>query len=165
MIRRLALIAVAALALAHPALAQSVILVRHAERADTASGGAPTMASDPDLSKTGHARAARLARILRDAGITAIYVSEFKRTQQTAAPLAKAIGVTPTVIRADESADLLKRLRSATGHVLVVGHSNTVPGIAAALAGVKPFTIEDGEYDNLLVVSRGSKVPLLRLRY
>jgi phosphohistidine phosphatase SixA len=157
--------AVTVLCLAAPAFGQSVILVRHAERADTAAGGAPTMATDPDLSAAGRARAGRLAEILRDSGITAIFVTEFKRTQQTAAPLAKALGLTPTVIKAADTKTLIARARAATGHVLVVGHSNSVPEVAAALAGTTPITIADDEYDNLLVVSRDAKTRLLRLRY
>src|SRR4030095_12239590 len=58
-----------------------VVIVRHAEKAT--NGG-----SDPDLSSTGLARADALARILKDSGITAIFTSEFKRTQETAAPIA-----------------------------------------------------------------------------
>ena len=67
--------------LASSAAAQSTIfLVRHAEK---------KTGDDPDLTKAGHARAESLAKMLKDADITAIYTSEVKRTQQTAAPLAK----------------------------------------------------------------------------
>lgn len=165
MLRHVLMALVTLVALASPALAQSVVLVRHAERADTAAGGAPMMAADPDLSDAGHARARRLAGMLRDAGITAIFVTEFKRTQQTAAPLAAALKLTPTVVKAADTAALVARLKAATGHVLVVGHSNTVPEITAALSNTPPITIEDNDYGNLLVVSRGAAVPLLRLRY
>ena len=76
-----------------PAAAQhTVFLVRHAERADTTPGAARRWPTDPDLSDAGRARAESLAAALKDAKITAIYTTEFKRTQQTAAPLAKALG-------------------------------------------------------------------------
>lgn len=165
MARRLALAVAALLLLSASADAQSIILVRHAERADTVAGAAPTMAADPDLSAAGVERARRLAVMLKDAGITAVHVTQFKRTQQTAAPLAAAIGVTPTVSPAAESAALVATLRAATGNVLVVGHSNTVPEIVAALGVTPVFTIGDAEYDNLLVVSLTPTPRLLRLRY
>jgi broad specificity phosphatase PhoE len=165
MARTVLLTTVLSACLVAPAVGQSVVLVRHAERADTAAGGAPTMAADPDLSDAGRARARRLADMLRDAGIAAIFVTEYKRTQQTAAPLAAALGLTPVVIKAAETKALITRIRAVKGHALVVGHSNTVPEVAAALAGAPPITIADGEYDNLLVVSRSGKPRLMRLRY
>src|SRR5437667_9313152 len=80
-----------------------VVIVRHAEKA--ANGG-----NDPDLSSAGQARANELARILKDSGITAIFTSEFKRTQETAAPAATATHVTPTVVAAKDTAALVARL-------------------------------------------------------
>jgi phosphohistidine phosphatase SixA len=165
MFRTALLAIIASLCLGASSFAQSVILVRHAERADTATGGAPTMAADPDLSEAGRARAGKLAEMLRDAGVTTIFVTEYKRTQQTAAPLAAALGLTPVVIKAADTKTLITRVRAATGHALVVGHSNTVPEVAAAIAGSTPITIADNEYDNLLVVSRSGKGRVLRIRY
>ena len=80
-----------------------VVIVRHAEKAT--DGG-----RDPDLSLAGRARADELARILKDSGITAIFTSEFKRTQETAAPSATSIGVTATVIPAKDTAALAAKL-------------------------------------------------------
>src|SRR5437667_11564086 len=80
-----------------------VVIVRHAEKA--ANGG-----NDPDLSSAGHARAEALARILKDSGITAIFSTEFKRTEETAAPTATATHVTPTVVAAKATAALVARL-------------------------------------------------------
>ena len=62
------------------------------------------MAADPDLSEAGRARAASLATALKDAGIVAIFTTEFKRTQQTAEPLAKALGLTVKVVKGDAEA-------------------------------------------------------------
>ena len=67
-----------------PALASAqsmVILTRHAERADgqatmTTASGAP---ADPKLSAAGEARAAKLAAMLAESGITAMFTTEFAR--------------------------------------------------------------------------------------
>jgi len=151
---------------AAPAAAQpTIFLVRHAERADTKEGSAPTMAADPDLSPAGRNRAAYLATVLKDANITAIYVTEFKRTQQTAAPLAKALGLTVKTVSASNTADLLKQLESSQGNVLVVGHSNTVPEVVRGLGVASVVAIGDAEFDNLIVVTLGAKPALLRLHY
>src|SRR3982750_35353 len=90
-----------------------VVIVRHAEKA--ANGG-----NDPDLSSAGRARADTLARILKDSAITAIFTTEFKRTQETAAPTAISIHVTPTVIAAKDTTGLITKLHQLTGNALVV---------------------------------------------
>jgi broad specificity phosphatase PhoE len=140
----------------------TIFLVRHAERSDTGGG---TAAKDPDLSAAGHARASSLAALLKDAGITAIFVTEFKRTQQTAAPLAKALGIAPMTIASENRAALLARLKQTAGNVLVVGHSNTVPEIAKGLGVTTPIVIADGDFDNLLLVTPGQPTRLIHLHY
>src|SRR5262245_3459043 len=86
---------------------QAVILVRHAELA----GAAMAPPQDVPLSDAGQARAARLASLLKDAGITAIYTTEFLRTQQTAAPLAQALQLAITEIPKGTPDSLVARLR------------------------------------------------------
>ena len=149
-----------------PAAAQqTVFLVRHAERADSSPGTSPTMAADPDLSEAGRARAEHLAEALKDAKITAIFATEFKRTQQTAAPLAKALGLTVKVLSSNSEASLIADLKAAKGNVLVVGHSNTVPEIIKRLGVTTAVSIGDNDFDNLFVVSTGTHPSLLRLHY
>ena len=141
------------------AAAQSTIfIVRHAEKAQ--SGG-----DDPDLSEAGRARAESLANLLKDAGISAIYTSEVKRTQQTAAPLAKALHLEPSIVPAKDRGALVTKIRSSSGNVLVVGHSNTIPDLIKALGVAMPINIADNDYDNLFVVVLEEKPRLIRLHY
>jgi broad specificity phosphatase PhoE len=140
---------------------EAIYIVRHAERVDDEKLSL--------LSPEGHARAIRLAGMLRDAGITHVFVSEYGRTAQTAAPLAERLGLTPAVVRADDMGTLLDKLR-ATGpkaRVLVAGHSDTVPALLKALGCTEPVTIAKAEYDNLFLVIPGNTASplLLRLRY
>jgi broad specificity phosphatase PhoE len=162
MMRHILMAAAVVATLTGAAAAQSVFVVRHAERADTASAGPATMGSDPDLSDAGRARAQSLATLLKDARITAIYVTQYKRTQQTAAPLAASLGITPTVIPSNETAQLLTRLREASGNVLVVGHSNSVPDVVQGLGIADAPAIADHEYDNLFIVTQAK---LIRLHF
>lgn len=163
---KLSLAAAMILVLAVPAAAQqAVFVVRHAERADTSAGAAPMMASDPDLSEAGKARAQSLAVALKDAGITAIYTTEYKRTRQTAEPLAKALGIEPTVVPARDMPGLIEKVKSAAGNVLVVGHSNTVGDVIGRLGAAEPVKVEDSEYDNLFVLVKGEKPALVRLHF
>ncbi|MGD8815691.1 MAG: phosphoglycerate mutase family protein [Acidobacteriota bacterium] len=137
----------------------TVFLVRHAERA--APGDPefdPSDPSDPPLNAAGRARAQELARVLEEAGVTAVYASQFKRTQQTVEPLAQRAGVPVTVHDARDSAGLAALIArgDAGGVVVVAGHSNTVPELIEALGAPPVAPIEDAwEYDNLFVVTRG----------
>src|SRR5213076_3569221 len=135
-----------------------VVIVRHAEKAT--NGG-----NDPDLSSAGRARADELARILKDSGITAIFTSEFKRTQETAAPTATSIGVTATVIPAKDTAALAAKLHQLNGNALVVGHGDTIPNMIKELGIDSPINIPDEDYSELLIVTLGDKPHLFRLHY
>ena len=143
----------------------TVFVVRHAERADAGMSAAPMMAQDPELSTRGRERAESLAAMLRDADIRAIYTTELKRAQQTAAPIAAAAGVNHDIIPAADVAALVEKIRADKGHVLIVGHSNTIPKILAALGVSTPIEIADNEYDNLFIVVAEAPARLLRLRY
>ena len=135
----------------------TVFIVRHAEKANDSK--------DAELSEAGRARAEALANMLRDSKNSAIYTTEFKRTQQTAAPLAKALGLTVTMLPAENQAALVAKLRASAANSLVVGHGNTIPDIIKALGITEPVHIPDSDYDNLFVVVLGEKPSLIRLHY
>jgi broad specificity phosphatase PhoE len=137
----------------------TIFVVRHAEKAQAGDGDA----KDPELSAAGRARAESLAVTLKDAGITAIYASEFKRTQQTAEPMARAAGVEVVVVPAKETNTLVSRLRERHDAALVIAHSNTIPDILKALGATYPVTIEEPDYDNLFVLPAGAPRQLIRL--
>ena len=129
----------------------TVILVRHAEKA-------AEPAADPPLTAAGEARAKALVGVARDAGVTAVITTQFERTKATARPLASALSVTAEVVdaRAKEHAQDVARTilsKHAGEVVLVVGHSNTIPAIVAALGAKQPPAICDSEYDGLYVVT------------
>jgi phosphohistidine phosphatase SixA len=142
-----------------------VFLVRHAERADAGMAAAKMAGADPELSDAGKTRAAALAALLKDAKITAIFTTEYKRTRDTAQPLAVATGVTAAAVDSKDAAGLIDRVKASAGNVLVVGHSNTVPDIIKALGVSEPVAIPDDQFHNLFVVIRGAKPTLLRLHY
>jgi len=141
----------------------TVVLVRHAEKNIEPNN------PDPDLSPAGQARAQELQRVLDATGLNAIYATNFKRTQQTASPVASKVGITPTIIDAKKTPDLVNGIlndhRGQT--ILVVGHSNTVPEIINALGGGSSPDIPDNEYDNLFIVTiyKFGKAKVVKLKY
>jgi phosphohistidine phosphatase SixA len=137
----------------------TAFIVRHAEKAEAAH-------NNPDLTEAGRARADALAQMLRDAGITAIYATEFNRTQQTAAPLAKILRLDVTLVSSKDPATLIRKLRHARGNSLVVGHRTTIPNLISTMGLPDPGKIAENEYDNFFVVVLDKKRShLIHLHY
>jgi phosphohistidine phosphatase SixA len=142
--------------------------VRHAEK----STDDPR---DPSLSAVGQERARALSAALKNSGVSDIYVTQYKRTRQTAEPLAQQFGIpiTERPINATNSAtyarDLAQEIftRSAGKSVLVVGHSNTVPDIVQALSGSSVPAITDAEYDHIfiVVIPQSGPTRLMQIRF
>ena len=135
-----------------------IFIVRHAEKASTAD-------KDPNLSPEGQKRANALAQILKDSYITSVFVTEFKRTQETGTPTARAAHLTPTVVPANEIGALLNKLRALNGNALVVGHGNTIPDMLKALGIATPVSIPDDDYTEIFAVVVEDAPQLLRLHY
>lgn len=145
----------------------TVIFVRHAEKA-------AIPADDPGLSAAGKQRAAELARQLVDAdvvaGVDAIYATPFRRTEETAQPVATALDLPITSYEAANTETIMDEIvRTHKGKIiLVVGHSNTVPEMIGNMGASKKVPgIDENEYDNLYVVSIPwfGKTKTIRLRY
>lgn len=144
---------------------QAVILVRHAEL----QGAAMAPAKELQLSEAGEARARQLSSILKDAGVGAIYVTDFVRTSKTAELLSRELNRELTVVPKGDPRELVERLRKNHGGqtVLMVGHTDTLPGLLKALGHPADIKIEPQDYSNMFVVipkSEGAPT-FLRLRY
>ena len=136
---------------------RTVILVRHAERAD--------QSQDSLLSPTGEARAGHLAEVLGGLGVRTIYVTQYRRTQQTAQPLAQRLGLMPMIIAAKDLAG--RHLQKGQDPVLVVGHNNTIPGLLHELGVQETVELPPEQFNDLFVVvtHRFGRPTFLRLRY
>ncbi len=138
-----------------PASAQDetmVFLVRHAERADD---GAMTGSEDPHLSRAGLDRAEVVAHLLQDAGITHVHSTHYRRTRETALPLARLLDLDVATYDADNLEVFAETLRAIPGRHLVVGHSDTTPALVSALGGHPGGEIRPLEYDRLYLLRLG----------
>lgn len=158
MTRRSFALALAALLAAPAALAAqaptTVILVRHAEKVAT-----DPRDPNPGLTPAGEQRARDLAQLLADKNVAGVITTQFARTQLTGQPTANAAHVALDSISAGRdmnahTAAIAARIRSAYAGktVLVVGHSNTVPRIIAALGGPTLPDICDSAYGNVFTL-------------
>jgi broad specificity phosphatase PhoE len=103
---------------------------------------------------------------------TAVYATEFVRTQQTAQPLADELQLTLSIYEGltQEQIDLFAAQVQEDHYgkvVLIVGHSNTVPMIVDALGGESSACYIGAEYDNLCVVTvyGPGKAKVVNLQY
>lgn len=145
--------------LAPPALT-TIYIVRHGEKLNDTP--------DTPLSQAGKNRALALAHVLKDAEITAVFVSNFQRTRQTAKPLAAARGLTPIQYPATTPQAAVAQILAnhGGGRILVVAHSTTVDEIASGLGAAGVNELAETQFDRLFVVQRlGGHALLLRLRY
>ena len=145
----------------------TVILVRHAEKQLGSI-------EDPPLTTEGEARAERLATLvgqrLDGMPVSRVFATEARRTQQTAAPLARRLGLAPQVIPARDVDALVAAIKAAPegSASVVVGHSNTVPlAIGALTRGRVQVKIDDDEFGALFVVTVSTFGPpsVIRLQY
>ena len=108
---------------------------------------------DPDLLPEGTAAAQRVPELMTRQRPAAIYVSTFKRTEQTAAAVAARWGLTPIVYNPADTPGLVARARTAPGPVLIVGHSNTVPDIVEQLGGARPAPLNHPDFGDLWIIA------------
>ncbi len=149
----------------------TVIFVRHADT-DAAMAGAD---GDPPLNARGRQRAELLADYLQSvdvvSGPDAIYASDKRRTQETAAPLAKRLNIPVQIADHLDTEGFMDRVRREHGGdiVLIVSHSNTIAPLIDELHGSKNLpAFAPDEYDEIYIVTIPrplGKVKTLRYRY
>jgi len=146
---RILLIAFFAAALSTAVAAQdkTIILVRHAEKADATS-------QDPELSAEGKQRAERLVKAIGRYKPGAFYSTNFKRTRDTLAPFAAKRKKTVEVYDPRKSSDLVDSImKSKIKRHIVAGHSNSVPGLANLIAKKDIFkNLDESEYGVIWII-------------
>lgn len=142
-----------------------VVLVRHAEAGQAASG-------DPDLSAAGEKRAAGLgayiADVLAERKVDYLYAADTRRAQQTAAPIANEFKLPTNVLASSDWSGLAARIRHdhRGKTVVVVGYATTLPGVIDQLSG-EQIAMRDDEFDAVyfVVMPSPGETRVLRLRY
>jgi phosphohistidine phosphatase SixA len=118
---------------------------------------------DPDLLPEGQAAAQRLVQLFDRERPAVIYVSSFKRTQQTAAAVAALYDLTPIVYDPADTPGLVARVRAGPLPALVVGHSNTVPDIVAQLGGTRPAPLSHPDFGDVWRIGTGGVTTRMRV--
>ncbi|MFC3031629.1 SixA phosphatase family protein [Pseudoalteromonas fenneropenaei] len=119
------------------AFSLEIFLFRHAEK---------QAGQDPELTLQGKARAERLAELIAPLQPTLLFSTDYLRTTQTIAPLAKVVNLPVQIYNPKNLNNFAKALSAMSGTVVVVGHSNTTPALLKALTGINK-TIPESQFD------------------
>ena len=109
----------------------------------------PAGTTDPDLTSEGQLNALLMVNWFKRDRPAVIYVSSTKRAQQTAAPLARSLNITPKIYNPANTAALIAAVSRETRTVLVVGHSNTVPDIINGFGGQRPAPLVHEDFGDI----------------
>ena len=137
---------------------KAVYLFRHAEK-QIIKGE-----DNPELTRAGFFRSNVLAQAMADITPGLIYSSEYTRTQQIVAPLAKQWSCDIIIKTAkDPEAQVEAALSNCNKHVIIAGHSNTIPNLISLFGVMEEITIEDNQYGDLFIIEWENAKPKLRV--
>lgn len=124
-------------------------VIRHAEKDES-----DPAEKDPELTHDGLERTNRWERIFREVSFDLVYSTEYKRTLQTAAPIARAHDVPVLTYDASKVHDENFRETTRGKTILVVGHSNTNPKFVNSILGEDKYQdIDESESGSLFMVT------------
>jgi 2,3-bisphosphoglycerate-dependent phosphoglycerate mutase len=123
--------------------------IRHAEKDRSDSTN-----KNPSLTIQGLERANKWALFFKNKNIAAVYSTNYKRTQQTALPIAKEQNLEIISYTAKELISEKFIADNKGKNIVIVGHSNTTPELVNSLLGEKKYEdIADRENNNVFIVT------------
>lgn len=122
----------------------TIYLVRHGEKQPDQK--------DPDLTSCGLNRAEYIAKQLELVKIKHIYSTDYNRTMQTAAPIAKQRSLAINHYNPNQLPEFSKQLIDNKQNAIVVGHSNTTAVLAGLLIAEPGQPFAEDVYDRVYQV-------------
>ncbi|KLI64349.1 histidine phosphatase family protein [Aurantiacibacter marinus] len=128
---------------------KTIFVIRHLQK---------EQGDDPSLTSEGAAAAERLAHLLADEDISAIYATRTRRAMETAAPLANMTDIAITAYDPQNPEALATPVAENEGAVLVVGHSNTVPDLIVRFGGNSAPQLTEEDYGTVFAIDSAGEV-------
>ena len=123
--------------------------IRHAEKDTTDSKN-----EDPELTEAGVKRSENWAKTFKDIDFDLIYSSDYKRTLNTAKPIAESKNKEVKLFNTEELNDKDFQENTKNKTVLVVGHSNLNPEWVNYILGKKQYEdLDESVYGSLFIVT------------
>jgi phosphohistidine phosphatase SixA len=125
-----------------------ILIVRHAEKADDGT-------KNPSLSDAGKIRAERLNKMLSEFSIDKLYSTPYARTTETIQPIASSRNLAITNYNPSDKNFALNLFKIEKGKTtVVVGHSNTGPGLANFLINeTKYYDLDESDYGKIWIIT------------
>jgi phosphohistidine phosphatase SixA len=120
--------------------------IRHAEKVEDGS-------RDPALTRVGEERAKSIADLLVGNSVSHIFSTPYRRTMDTAKPIAFSQGLSITEYNPADLTGFAEQLKTLSGTIVVVGHSNTTPGMVNLITGGSLEDLDERVYDRIFVVT------------
>lgn len=143
---------------------KTFFLIRHAEK-DTLPK------ANPVLTEEGYQRAFELANIFKKSRLDKVYSTFFNRTMLTVDSVTINKGLGVKIYKPGQMRKLAEELKTTDTdkRYLIVGHSNTIPGMVNLLMGEKVIenSMDESIYDRFYVVTipKGGEPKLFTLKY
>lgn len=143
MTKPIALLALLLLSWSCSAEQQNWYFIRHFEK---------QQGSDPHLTALGKQQAQALIVALKGKALSKIYSTQYKRTLESAGPLAVERGLEINIY-APTKLELLAEQISQQNNILVVGHSNTTAQIIRLMGG-QLADLSEADYGQLFILTK-----------
>ena len=124
-------------------------LIRHAEKDRTNSEN-----NNPKLNEIGKERSLKWSEVFKNIELDKIYSTNYYRTIETVTPISKKLNLDITLYSPSKINYKNFISKNIGNKVLVVGHSNTIPGFVNGLINEKVYDqINDLNNSNLYIVT------------
>lgn len=124
-------------------------LIRHAEKDRTNSEN-----NNPKLNEIGKERSLKWSEVFKNIELDKIYSTNYYRTIETVTPISKKLNLDITLYSPSKINYKNFISKNIGNKVLVVGHSNTIPGFVNSLINEKVYDqINDLNNSNLYIVT------------
>ena len=136
-------------------------LVRHAEKDRSKAEN-----NNPKLNQKGKERSLKWAEVFKNIELDKIYSTNYYRTIETVTPISKKLNLDITLYSPSKINYKNFISKNIGNKVLVVGHSNTIPGFVNSLINEKVYDqINDLNNSNLYIVTICNEVIKHNLLY
>lgn len=152
---KLVLIALCFMSFGSWAAPDKILLFRHAEK---------LTGNNPSLTDEGQQRAKWIANFLSELKPNKLFSTDYNRTKETLAPLAKKAKVNVVIYNPRELNVFAEQIKKLNGTIVIAGHSNTTPKLAGLIDGKQYKQFDEKQFSQYFEINLVGKKYITRLK-